>query len=278
MTLETLPDGHFVVPHFSSLKGQFETLRKRALARVQGTSDLLTLDDLGFLPAPVRRYVIATGFVGRPRVQSFELQFRGRIRGAAEDGWMPFEARQVSMTEVATRLFWMRARKLGMPIQVLHRMWAGQASMHVRALSVLPVADTSGVEMDRSEAVTHLNDLCILCPGSLVQRQISWEPLNSQSARVYYTGGRVPVAATLYFDQDGMLRNFVSDDRMRALPSGKGFESLRFSTPIRAYARYGVHHLASHGEARWHMPGGPFCYGEFELVGIEYDVHRRHAN
>jgi hypothetical protein len=158
-------------------------------------------------------------------------------------------------------------------MQALHRMVGGHASMRVRALGAIPVVDARGPVMDRSDAVTHLNDLCIFAPGALVEPRIRWEEIDDRSARAHYTSSTAAVSAVLYFDKEGWLRSFVSDDRSRSLPDGKSFQRTRFTTPVGGYRAYGAHCVAAHGEARWQLPGGPFTYGEFELLDVAYNVH-----
>jgi uncharacterized protein DUF6544 len=80
------------------------------------------------------------------------------------------------------------------------------------------------------------------------------------------------IAATLVFSDDGLLTNFISDDRSRSSPDGKVFTRLRFSTPVRDYRDFGTVRLASHGDARWSLPEGEFTYGEFDLVSVSYNV------
>ena len=79
------------------------------------------------------------------------------------------------------------------------------------------------------------------------------------------------IAATLLFGDDGLLTNFISDDRSRSSPDGKVFTRLRFSTPVRDYRDFGEAHLPTHGEARWLLPDGEFTYGEFDLESVKYN-------
>jgi hypothetical protein len=146
--------------------------------------------------------------------------------------------------------------------------------MQVKVAGVFTMADARGDEMDRAEAVTLFNDMCLLAPGSLLDPGIRWESVDARTARAHFTNGSHTIAATLVFGEDGLLRNFVSDDRSRASPDGKTFTRLRFSTPVRDYRPYGPARLAAHGEARWHLPEGEFTYGEFDLVDVAFNVRR----
>jgi hypothetical protein len=167
----------------------------------------------------------------------------------------------------------MRATMFGVPVQAFHRLVDGAATMRVRIAGVYTMVDARGPVMDRSETVTLFNDMCILAPGSLLSRAIAWEPIDARSARARFTNGANTISATLSFDDEGLLTDFVSDDRSRASPDGTTFTQQRFSTPVRDYRSFGAFRLAGHGEARWHPPEGDYAYGEFEMLDIAYDVH-----
>jgi hypothetical protein len=186
---------------------------------------------------------------------------------------MPFEADQQSFADRPVRLFLMRARMLGLPVVAFHRLIDGRATMQVSIAGAIPIANAHGDEMDRSEAVTLFNDMCILAPGTLVEPGITWETVDSHTARAHFTNGDQTISATLLFDDDGLLVNFVSDDRSMASPDGALFTRLRFSTPLRGYRNFGPVRLAAHGEARWLLAEGEFTYGEFDLQEIAYNVH-----
>ncbi len=234
----------------------------------------ITEADLAPLPPPVQRYLRATGALGQPRVLSYRLRFRGRIRSGANARWMPFVVDQQSFTKPPTRLFLMRASRFGLPVEAFHRFVDGTATMRVKAAGLVEIVDARGPVMNRSETVTLFNDMCLLAPGSLLDPGIEWQAHDERTATARFTNAGQTIAATLFFDEEGLLANFVSDDRSAASADGKSFTRLRFSTPVRDYSSYGPIRLAAHGEARWHAaaPEGEFVYGEFDLKSIEYNV------
>ena len=218
----------------------------------------------------MQRYLRLTRAVGRPRVQSYRLRFRGRIRSAPASRWMPFEAEQQSFADQPTRLFLMRARMFGVPVEAFHRAVGGRATMQVTIAGLVPIEDARGDEMDRAETVTLFNDMCLLAPGSLIDPRIAWQPVDATTATARFTYGGQTIAATLFFNGAGELVNFVSDDRSRSDPEGS-FTARRFSTPVRDYRDFGPVRLMSFGEARWLLPDGEFTYGEFRLIEIAYN-------
>ena len=235
---------------------------------------VVTGADLAALPPPVRRYLHATGVVGQPRVRNYHLRFRGRIRSAPDAAWMPFEAVQQSFTDPPTRLFLMRARMFGLPVEAFHRFADGRATMQVKILGVIPIVNAAGPVMDQSETVTLFNDMCLLAPGTLLDSRIHWEPVDAHTVSARFTNGTQRIAAMLFFDDDGLMTNFISEDRSQLSPDGKSFTQHRFSTPVRGYRAFGAVRLPAHGEARYLLPDGEFTYGEFNLQEATYNSHR----
>jgi hypothetical protein len=237
----------------------------RARSSPAGRPSLVDEADLARLPVPVATYLRTIGVVGRPQVHDYRLHFTGRIRSGPESRWMPFSADQYSRVAGPTRIFLMRARMYGVPVEAFHRYERGRATMRVRLMGFVPVAGASGKVMDTSETVTVLNDMALLAPPSLLDSRIQWEPIDERSATALFTVDGTTVAATLSFDSEGLLSNFVSEDRSRSSSDGRTFTRLRFSTPVSDYRDFGGVRLPAYGEAWWHAPDGAFAYGEFRL-------------
>jgi hypothetical protein len=235
-------------------------------------SAVLTDADLAALPAPVRRYVEASGAVGQARVRNFRLSWTGRIRSGPASPWMPFRAEQFNTLDHPSRFFRMAATRKGLPVDVLHAFDEAGATMRVRLLSLVPLVDAKGPVLTRAETVTLFNDLCLFAPGALVAPAIAWEAADAHSARAAFTLRGNTVRAELRFNDRGELVDFLSDDRLSLAPDGTTLTPMRWSTPVGGYAQMGPARVATHGEAVWHAGAGAYAYGEFELGSLAYNV------
>lgn len=255
-----------------SLKTLFARERdQRARAVAVSSSAPLTDADLLGLPSAVRGYLRAAGVVGRPKPRAYELAFSGRIRGGPDEAWMPFRAQQYSSVEGPIRLFYMRARRAGVPIAVYHRYVDGQAEMHVKLAGLLTLMDAHGPVMDRSETVTVFNDMCLLAPATLLDPRIVWGERDDRHVDAAFSVGNQTITATLTFDESGLLTNFESPDRSRSSADGRTFTQLPFLTPVQAHAPFGGVVLAKQAHAQWRMPDGQlFTYAEFTLESITF--------
>jgi len=252
----------------SSFRAEYlREVRKRAALPL--TNTLVREADLESLPEPVRRYLQVTGSVGLPRVEQLRATWMGRIRASADEPWMEFTAEQHNYPDEPARFFLMDATRSGLAVDVLHAFHEHAASMRVRLLSMFPLVDARGPELDRAETVTLLNDLCLLAPSALLGSAAQWEAVDEASARITYTVGSNTVSALVSFDESGELVDFVSNDRLAASSDGKQFTQKRWSTPVTEYRSFGRRRVFTRGEARWHGPEGAFSYLEIELVDLE---------
>ncbi|MEJ2541976.1 MAG: hypothetical protein P8188_18755 [Gemmatimonadota bacterium] len=256
-----------------SFAGEYRREVDRRLADAPSRAAVLTDDDLTHLPPPVQRYLRLTGVVGRPRAHHVRAAWRGRIRAGPDEPWMPFTAEQYNFVHEPARFFRMDARRAGLPVDVLHAFRDGTASMRVRLLSMIPVADARGPLMTRAETVTLLNDMALFVPSALADPELRdnlrWAAVDARTARVSYTVGPNEVGAVMTFNEEGELVDFVSDDRFAITPGDGDFVQWRWSTPVRDYRRFGAFRLMSRGEALWHAPEGPYAYIELELLELE---------
>ncbi len=256
------------------LRTEFARRAEHELARPR-SDEIVTDRHLDALPAPVARYVRRSGAVGRPTISNFRASIHGRIRSGPSDRWMVFSGEQVNTcVGVASRLFFIRASMRGLPVDVFHCFVDDAASMVVKPLSLFTIVDASGPEMNRSETVTILNDICLMAPAALIDPAFGWRWVDDRTAEVTFRRFEETVSAMLHFDDDDRLADFVSDDRFRSSSSGATFTPQRWSTPVDRYRSFGGRRVMTFGEARWHAtaPEGEFAYIEFVLDQIAYNV------
>ena len=226
--------------------------------------------ELSGLPAPVQRFVRASGAVGRPRPQNVRVEFDAKMWRKPGQAPMQATSFQYNFLGRPARLFLMRARMFGLPVRALHLYRHEQATFRVRVASLVNIVDQQGEQISAAETVTVLNDLCVMAPGALVDPRLSWRPIDDRNAAVTFANAPHRVTATLVFNEDDELVDFVSDDRPDS--STGTFVPRRWNTPISGYQENDGLRLPTRGSAVYAYPDGPFTYGAFEFRSITYDL------
>lgn len=229
--------------------------------------EILTEADIQPLPEAVQRYLNYVGVIGKPKVASMRAVLAGEMREKGKD-YFPFTAEQVNFYDEPTRLFFMKAQMFGMTVPGYHRYIDGSAMMDVRLSGLLSVVKHMGDVMDVSDTVTLFNDMCLLAPATLIDERIAWHNIDDMTAKATFTNHGISISAILYFNTEGQLVNFLSEDRW-AVADMKQYP---FSTPVSNYQSLNGYNLPTYGEMIWHYPDGDFSYGKIEIKDIEYNI------
>ena len=196
-----------------------------------------------------------------------KVVFDGEMRDKGK-AFFKFTSVQFNFFDDPTRLFFMKAKMYGAPVPGYHCYQNATATMQIKLLGLLNVVNVKGTEMNKAETVTLFNDMCLMAPAALIDKRIEWTTIDSLSAKATFTNGINKITATLYFNEQGQLINFISDDRY-AITDMKQY---RFSTPVKDYIQLHGINIWKYGETIWHYPDGEFVYGKFTLKSIEYNV------
>jgi hypothetical protein len=251
-----------------------KTYRKAVLKALDRTKtqkrEILTAADIQHLPAIVQKYLYYTGTIGKEKVLNFRAEFKGGIRSNSTEDFMPLKSVQYNFTDVPTRLFYIVARKKGIPAKGIHLYIDQKAIMVIKILGLFKVADARGEEMNQGETVTLFNDMCFMAPASLTDRNIEWKEIDNKTIGAKFTNGNITISATLFFGEEGELVNFISNDRFET-KDGKKYFNFPWITPVTGYTNIKGYRLPSGAKLIYKHPDEDFCYGEFNLVDIEYN-------
>ena len=247
---------------------EFKADVKRHIAQTDfSNNDLLTEADIASLPTPVQKYIRYTGAVNKPKAKNMKIVFDGEMRDKGKD-FFKFNSVQYNFFDEPARLFFMKAKMYGTPVPGYHCYQNERATMQIKLLGLFNVVNIKGTEMNKAETVTVFNDMCLMAPAALIDKRIEWTSIDSLSAKATFTNGVNKITAILYFNEQGQLINFISDDRY-AIGDMKQY---RFSTPVKEYTQMNGGNIWKYGETIWHYPDGEFVYGKFTLKSIEYNV------
>lgn len=256
---------------FLDLAAEYAARLRAATLQVPATPDVpLAAADGAALPEPVQRQLQRSGAIGKPPVRSFHIVYDAVMSQRPGQPGLPGPAEQFNGVQPVRRLFFMATRMAGLPVAVLHDYAGAEASTRVRVARLFNVADRHDAELARVETVTLLDDLCFWAPSSLIGPQFRWREIGDRQVEVTFTNGPHTVRATLVFDADGDLVDFVSDDRAQAQRDGT-LKRLRWSTPMHDRREFQGRRVPTRGEAIWHPPEGPFVYGRFVVRSIRFD-------
>ena len=231
-------------------------------------NDVLTEAEIAHLPEPVQRWLLNANVVGREKVHSVRLKQKGFFRLAPDKEWIPFTAEEYFTTEKPAFL-WTTTMRMSPLFSIAgrDRFFEGHGHMLIKLLSLIPVADATGPEIDQATLLRYLNEI-MWFPGAAVSEYIKWDEVDANSARATMSYAGISASAIFYFNDRGQLTN-MSADRFRYI-NGK-YQLDRWSTPITGYAEFQGVRVPSSGEGVWKLEAGDFVYIRLQITDIEYN-------
>ncbi|MBP6795489.1 MAG: hypothetical protein KA143_10560 [Saprospiraceae bacterium] len=237
------------------------------------TNDLLLEQDIQHLPELVRKYIRYTNSIDKPKVKNFHVRFSGEIRKNENSEWMKHNSEQYSSLLSGTRLFLMTATMKKLPVMGYHRYKSGHASMDIKLFSIFRVQYQEGPQMDMSETVTFLNDICLMAPAALIEPIFGWGKEEGNKVEVFLSLHGIKVSAWLHFNNEGQLINFISEDRF-AYEEPDKMTQVTWSTPVSKYSEMNGYTLATEASAIYHYLSKPLTYATFRISHLDYNLQK----
>lgn len=273
----TLINIFILVPVISSLAASLpNSLTNRYKAEVDKRmvnsidKNPLTVEDIKHLPIPIQNYLKVTNAIGKPQVRNLKAIFTGKMKYSMNSSWRNIQSEQYNFFDTGERIFLIKSGWFGIPFEGLHLFSNNNTSMQVKIASLLKVVDAKGEKMRQSETVTFFNDMCLLAPATLINKNIVWEELSPLKVKARFTLRDITIAATLSFNKEAELVDFISEDRYLS-EDGQHFKNLPWSTPVESHKNFEGQQLIARARACWHSDSGIYSYASFNNKEIRYN-------
>lgn len=229
---------------------------------------LVTEEMIRNLPAPVQRYMVYSGVAGKPIPGTIRLRQTGRIRQDEKSAWMKLEAEEYYSTSPPAFIWKARLPGRRFPLTVGRDAYLdGRGGMLIKMLSLIPMVDAAGPEIDQGSMMRYLNEMTWF-PAAFLGKNVSWKAIDDGSAEVTLTDHGKSVTAAMSFDADGKPLNFVA---RRYRMAGDNYSLETWSTPFTGFGEFAGLRLPVRGQGVWNLAGGDLVYIELELTELEYD-------
>ena len=249
---------------FRSVKKIFHEEVHEQFSKIEVTHDIITEEDIKHLPPPVQKYSRYSGWIGKEKVYNAKIIWDGTIKMNPKKKFVNLNAVQYNFISHPTRIIHLKNVMIGGRDIYMN----GRGNMLIKLFSLFTVADESGEHMDKSALVTFMNDVCLLMPGALIEDYFSWEPIDDLSAVISISDTGYTVSATIYFNEEGQLVNFITNDRYMDNKD----QPVKWSTPVKNYTNFNDLNLPGYGEGIWHLDDGDFHYVTFNLRSIQFNM------
>ena len=251
------------------MRSTIPTAALELLQHSEQTLPVLIKDaDLLRLPEAMQRYLRYVHVVGKQPIQTVRLKQRGFFRTQPGQKWLPMVAEEYFTTNPFAFLWSGKIRLFPLiSISARDRFFDGHGSLHVKLLSLIPLADAHGPEADQGELLRYLGEI-IWFPTAWLSDAFEWQAIDAQSVQVTIRQPGVTVAAVLHVNEQGQVTHLTAE---RYMAERKSYKLERWSAQWTEYQEVSGMIIPTRVEVKWDLASGDFSYFRGEITEIEYN-------
>lgn len=248
-------------------------VRNEVTALLEPTSgaapEIVTRDMLRGLPPVVQNWLEQSNVVGSKKVHTVRLKQKGTMRTKPNGSWLPFEAEQY-FTIGKPAFIWKAAIHAAPFIDIVGRdkYSDGKGNMLIKLLSLKTIADSKGDEMNQGTLLRYLAEVCWF-PAAALSDYLTWEALDSNSARVTMSYAGVSASGVYRFNAQGQLVGFEAQ-RYGEFDGKYSLEP--WSIVMKAQKPFNGVTLPYASEVTWKLKTGDYTWLRLEITDLEYDT------
>jgi hypothetical protein len=221
------------------------------------------------LPAPVQKWLQASGVIGHEMAHTIRLKQVGRMCTKQGGKWVDFSAEQYFNT-LQSDFIW-HANVEMMPLlfmQGVDQFHNGQGDMQIKLLGIKSVASAKGTaEVNQATLVRYLSEICWF-PSAALYSNIQWEQTGPSSARANIEVSGTKASGEFFFDDSGMIRSF---EAMRYGEfDGKSSLEKWVVNMMHTAVFHGIR-IPDQSTVTWKLPAGDFTWLDLRITTIEYN-------
>jgi hypothetical protein len=228
---------------------------------------ILTNEMIAGLPPVVQKWLLRTNAVGKEVTHTVRLKQKGAMRTTPDGAWMPVEAEQW-FTVDKPGLFWLADVRVvpGIHLAGRDKYENGRGHMLIKALSLFPVADAKGKEIDQSSMLRYMAEMAWF-PSSALSQYLRWEQIDSAKARATMTYEGVTATGVFSFNPDGDMMSFEAQ-RYFDRKSGPTLETWHIENDPQGYRKFEGIRIGARSSVTWKLKDGDYTWFTLEVTDV----------
>jgi len=240
---------------------------------VENKHEVIRQTDFEGLPRPVQNWLQYSQVVGKERIVAARTKHDVTMRLKENQPWLKAQAEQYFRTD-EPGFIWAVDIKMAPLVHIVGKdqYIDGRGNMLIKLLSLIPVANASGKEIDQGTLLRYLSEI-MLVPTAALSDTIQWEGIDSKSAKATMSYKGVTASGVFTFNEKGEILNFVAQ---RYGDFGGGYQMETWCAEITEYREFNGFKVASKGDIIWKFKTGDYHWYHFEVKEIEYNELARY--
>jgi hypothetical protein len=238
-------------------------------SQTKTSQSIITHQSLKDLPLIVQKWLVKSNVIGKKSVHSLQLKQKGMMRTSGEGNWMQMTSEQF-ITVDNPGFVWNAGIKANpfMTINGRDKLSEGRGSMIIKALHTIPIANSTGKEIDQGAMMRYLAEI-IWNPSAALKDYMRWEYVSDTSARAFMNCHNAIISGLFSFNKDGDIKGFEGK-RYGDFDDHYSLET--WSIAVTGYKEFEGIRIGNKSEVTWKLKKGNFTWLRTEVTDIKYNL------
>ena len=225
--------------------------------------------DLDNLPESVASWLRFSQVVGKDKIKTVRLKQIGLMKTKPEQSGMETTAEQYFNTQDPAFIWKTRVNMMpGLYFAGEDKYYDGKGKMLIKVLSLFPVVDATGSEMDQGTLTRYLGEI-VWFPTAALSEYIKWEAIDKNTAKATMNYKGTEASAVFNFTDSGKVKSF----QCKRYYSGQdGYSLENYYAPVWDYKEFAGIKIPTKAKAIWRLDSGDFEYYDMEITDVEYNI------
>ncbi|HKK76164.1 MAG TPA: DUF6544 family protein [Saprospiraceae bacterium] len=230
---------------------------------------IVTEQDISALPDPVKKWLGASGMIGKPYIRLGKLSQEAEMKMKPDQkNWLNAKALQYSTIDKPA-FIWSTRVSMNPLLFFLGRdkFEEGQGDMLIKLNALFPVVNEQGEKIDEGALQRYLGEM-VWFPSLALSPYITWEPIDTASAKASMEYKGTQGSGTFYFNSEG---DFVKFSAQRFMGNEQGAKRHEWVLLVDAYKTFEGIRVPAEMTATWKLEAGDWTWLKLKLVDVKYN-------
>ncbi len=230
---------------------------------------IITENNIQHLPLPVKNWLNHSGVIGKPYIYLGKVLQKAEIKMKPEqENWMNATAIQYTTIEIPA-FIWTVDVKMNsfLNFQGRDKFENGKGEMLIKIYSLINVVNETGEKLDEGSIQRYLGEM-VWFPSLALSPYISWEPIDSLTAKATMTYKGTSGSGTFYFSPEGDFIKFSAMRYMGNDPDAKRHDWVLLVDEHKSFEGIKV---PSKMTATWKLDSKDWTWIKLEITDIKYN-------
>jgi hypothetical protein len=237
----------------------------------KATHEKRTVTDSMFyaLPYPVKNWLARSGIARHQQVSTVRLRQQVSLRmRPGLNYWLEGDAEEYFTVDKPAFIWNIKTGITPIfPISGCDKFVNGRGIMDIKAFSTFNLVHAAGIKITEGSLQRWLAEICWF-PGAALHDDISWQAIDSNSARATLHYGSSSGSVNFLFDKDGNVTECNAD---RYMENEENSRREKWVVRMMHYSRINGIEIPADCEVTWKLKTGDFTWCKLHITDIAYD-------